>query len=500
MQLKCRNTLRQRLMLIALLTTASALVLAASALLVSQLLAYRTGAVRDIMIKADIIGAQCTAALVFKVPRDAEETLHSLSVDAQVRYAAVYTADDVLFAEYRQPGSGAAALSGPAPAPGYRFSFDRLDVLQPILLHGERIGSVFILADQRNLHALLLQFSAAAAVILFISLAAAALVVSRLHRSITIPVTTMVRLMERISQDGACTDRAEPSGPEELCLLTRGLNDMLQTLQERDHDLEQQRRDLQGSVAELQRSAVELQEANRKLEALDKMKSDFISIVSHELRTPLTAIKAFVELLIVKQNMPQERKTRLLQTVNEESDRLGRLINDLLDLSKIEAGTMTWRRNDVSIDEIVRSSLEVLLPAGRAKGVNMSAIIEPSLPHVSCDRDRIVQVLTNMLSNAVKFTPAGGQITLRVSQDAGPPQQIIVAITDTGTGIQEEELELIFDKFHRAGDAMTNLVEGSGLGLSIARQIVEHHGGRIWAESRYGKGSTFTFTLPIQPE
>lgn len=132
MQMKCKNTLRQRLMMIALVTTASALLLASTALLASQLVSYRASAIRDIAIKADIIGTQCTAALAFKVPRDAEETLRALHADAQIRYAAVYGPDNALFAEYRQPGSGGEPLFGPADVPGHRFSFEHLDVLQPI--------------------------------------------------------------------------------------------------------------------------------------------------------------------------------------------------------------------------------------------------------------------------------------------------------------------------------------------------------------------------------
>jgi signal transduction histidine kinase len=495
---RCKNTLRQRLMLIAILTTGTALLVASSAMFVSQLISYRTWALRDITIKAEIIGNQCTAALSFNVPRDAEETLGALRADARIRYAAVYTANNGLFAVYRNASDG-QALYGPAGPPGYSFSFDHIDMVQPIMLQGERIGSVFIRSDQQNLKGLLVQFSTAALLILLIALLTSGLLVSRLQQAVTRPVSGLVGLMERVSKDKDFSERAEPSGPRELCTLARGLNEMLQTIQERDLELQLRRQDLETSVTKLQRSTGELQEANRKLEALDKLKSDFISVVSHELRTPLTAIKAFVELLIVKQNMPLEKKTKLLQTVNDESDRLGRLINDLLDLSKIEAGTMSWRSEQVSIEDIIRVSVDMLLPAVRGKEVSLKATVEPMLPRFYGDRDRLVQVTTNILSNAVKFTPAGGSISVEVRREGGPSPQLVIAIIDTGMGIPGEELELIFDKFHRAGDMLTSRIEGTGLGLAIARQIVEHHGGRIWAVSTYGSGSTFTFTLPLGP-
>jgi signal transduction histidine kinase len=493
----CKNTLRQRLMLIAILTTGTALLLASTAMFISQLSSYRTWTIRDIAIKAEIIANQCTAALAFNVPRDAEETLGALRADTRIRYAAVYTKNNGLFAEYRH-ASEARSLYGPTESPGYRFTFDYVDMVHPILLHGDRIGSVFIRSDQRHLKTLFAQFSTAALLILFISLLASGLLVSRLQQAITRPVSGLVGLMERISRDKDFSERAEPSGPRELCTLARGLNEMLQTIQERDLELQLRRQDLETSITKLQRFALELQEANRKLEALDKLKSDFISVVSHELRTPLTAIKAFVELLIVKQNMPLEKKTKLLQTVNEESDRLGRLINDLLDLSKIEAGTMNWRREQVSIEDIVRVSVDMLLPTALGKELSLTATIDPLLPRFVGDRDRLVQVTTNILSNAVKFTPAGGSISVRVRREDGPRPELVVAITDTGMGIAGDELEQIFDKFHRAGDMLTNRIEGTGLGLAIARQIVEHHGGRIWAVSSDGNGSTFTFTIPLE--
>jgi PAS domain S-box-containing protein len=242
----------------------------------------------------------------------------------------------------------------------------------------------------------------------------------------------------------------------------------------------------------------ELQEANKKLETLDKLKSEFVSTVSHEFRTPLTSIKAFAELLLLKPSMHADMKLKLLRTINEESDRLSRLINDLLNLSRIEAGTVQWRSEDVSMRDIIQTSVDGILPLARNKELRLSTAIDESLPRFLGDRDRLIQVVTNILSNAIKFTPEAGGITIEAHQETAPRFQIVVAITDTGVGIPQEELKLIFDKFHRAGDQLTNKTEGTGLGLSITRQIVEHHGGTLWATSTYGSGSTFTFTIPLE--
>ena len=236
----------------------------------------------------------------------------------------------------------------------------------------------------------------------------------------------------------------------------------------------------------------ELAAANKKLEALDRLKSEFVSTVSHELRTPLTSIKANVELILLKPSLQQEKKHRLLVTINEESDRLTRLVNDLLDLSRIEAGTVQWRREEVSMNSVIRISLDAILPLLRKKGLALKTAVAEAIPAISGDRDRLVQVMNNLLSNAVKFTPAGGVIAVTARQEG---QQLIVSVEDTGAGIPAEDIAFIFDKFHRSRDqAMT---EGTGLGLTIARQIVEYHGGAIHVSSVYGAGTTMTFSLPV---
>ena len=241
----------------------------------------------------------------------------------------------------------------------------------------------------------------------------------------------------------------------------------------------------------------QLQEANEKLRMLDTMKTNFISTVSHELRTPLTTIKAFVELLLVKKGMPDERKVKLMNTVKVETDRLARLINDLLDLSRIEAGSVKWQFAPVCLEDIIQSVIESMGVLFENKGLRVAVEFTPPLPAVSGDRDRLVQVVTNILSNAVKFTPRGGSIQVALRQETA---RLVVEISDSGIGIPPEHIELIFEKFHRSDDVLTAATEGTGLGLAITRQIVEYHGGRIWARSTHGKGSTFIFTLPLAGE
>jgi PAS domain S-box-containing protein len=240
-----------------------------------------------------------------------------------------------------------------------------------------------------------------------------------------------------------------------------------------------------------------LRDANEKLQSLDKVKTNFITMVSHELRTPLTTIKAFVELILMKEGMEDYQRLKLMRTVNMEADRLARLITDLLDLARIESGAMKWQREEFWLEHAVHDVVTGMTPLFEKKKLRITMSFDPDLPSISGDRDRLVQVITNILSNAVKFTAEGGTIRIAIRQEKQPLPQIKVEISDTGIGIAPKDLEMIFEKFHRSDDKRIAEIEGTGLGLAISREIVEHHGGGLWATSTYGKGSVFTFTLPV---
>jgi signal transduction histidine kinase len=476
------RTLKHRLILVNVATTGAALIVALALMLSTELRTGKEMLVRDIAIKADILGSQCSAALVFNDPGEAERILGALREDPQIDYAAVYTGSDALFASFsgRDVADG---LPKAPPAEGHSFGAEYLDLSRPIVLHKDTIGTITIRASLKQFRVVLLRYAFASAVILVVSLLAATLLMTRLQRIVTGPVTMLVRLMERVSQDKDYTRRAEVSGPEELVSLAGRFNEMLTAIQNRDRDLEC--------------SLKELKDACRKLEDLDRQKSDFITTVSHELRTPITSIKAFVELLLMKRDMEGDRKDKLLATINEESDRLTRLISTLLDLSRIESGTMHWRSQHVDLAETVRTTINGILPLAQRKDVAIEQSVESGLPLIRVDGDRMVQVIMNLLSNAVKFTPPGGKISISVGQ-AGEPPGLAVSIADTGAGIAPQDLGMIFEKFHRSGEALTSGIEGTGLGLTISREIVNYYGGRIWAASELGKGSVFTFTIPFE--
>jgi len=324
----------------------------------------------------------------------------------------------------------------------------------------------------------------------------------------------MVKVIRELER-GNLHARSHIISNDEIGVLSQTFDRMAQEIEKNRRELEELNRNLELRVAEktdnltkayerLQLSnqnlaAVnyELELANRKLTELDQVKSDFISVVSHELRTPLTSIKAFTEIILMKPRMSIERRERLLSIVNAETDRLSRLINNILDLTKIESGKLSWNITRNSIADIVQTSVNGIQSLADNKSLHVISRLPDSLPLLYSDRDRLIQVITNVLSNAIKFTPEGGTITISAATDPAPRHQVVVRISDTGVGIPPTDLDIIFEKFRRSGDVLTSTVEGTGLGLAISRQIVEYHGGRIWAESVSGEGTTISFTLPL---
>jgi hypothetical protein len=254
------------------------------------------------------------------------------------------------------------------------------------------------------------------------------------------------------------------------------------------HQLEQKSQELVAATAELRA-------ANERLKELDRMKDDFISTVTHELRTPLTSIRAFSEILRDNPELDAAERNRFLVIVIQESERLTRLINQVLDLAKLESGRAEWQVGEVDLKAVLDASIDATGQLFRAKNVGLTVRAPDHVPPVLADSDRLVQVLINLLSNAVKFVqPDDGRVVVELRP---APDTLSVRVTDNGPGVRPEDREVIFEKFRQAGDTMTDKPQGTGLGLPISRQIIEHFGGRLWVESEPGAGATFAFTLPI---
>jgi len=279
-----------------------------------------------------------------------------------------------------------------------------------------------------------------------------------LTKSITRPLTTLMDKTKEISK-GVFECDLKIASPPELMELARAFNSMC-----------------------------------TRLIMLDKMKSDFFSSMSHELRTPLTSIKEGVSLLRDGAGGTiTDKQKRLLAILSEESNRLINLVNGLLDLSKMEAGMMTYVFEQASLVPLIERTTTEMIPLIEAKKITLEATLDKNLPSLLIDRERILQVLRNLIGNALKFTPEGGQVWV----SAQPlNREVKVSVADTGPGIPKEDLSIIFEKFSQAKLMDSNQIKGTGLGLAIVKHIITAHGGRVWAENRSAHGSSFTFVLP----
>jgi signal transduction histidine kinase len=271
------------------------------------------------------------------------------------------------------------------------------------------------------------------------------------------------------------------------------IEEVMTILDESTQVIEYSRR-LEQKSRELEATSAELREANNRLRELDRLKDEFISTVTHELRTPLTSIRAFSEILLANPDMDVEQRSKFLGIIVKESERLTRLINQVLDMAKIDSGRIDWHIDELDLRALIEGAISSTSQLFRDKAVALREELGDQPVIVAGDHDRLTQVIINLLSNAVKFCPdRGGEVTIRVQAVA---DRWRIEVCDNGPGIAQDQHKLIFEKFHQVSDTLAGKPKGTGLGLPISQKIVEHHNGRIWVESEVGQGATFIVELP----
>ncbi|MGO8987535.1 MAG: ATP-binding protein [bacterium] len=252
--------------------------------------------------------------------------------------------------------------------------------------------------------------------------------------------------------------------------------------------------------------ADQLEKANQELRRIDSMKSEFVSVASHELRTPLAAIKNAVQLVLkgTAGNI-NENQSKFLSMAERNINRLTNILNDLLNLSRIESGRIEMKFENIGLKGIIELTASSLKPHADGKSIKIDMEINEPLPPIYADPEKMEQILTNLIGNAIKFTPEGGRILIAAQflphdGKSGYGDRVTVSVKDTGIGIPSDHLDAIFEKFHQVESSLQRSVSGTGLGLAITKGLVEAHQGKIWVESELGKGSTFTFSLPISQD
>ena len=467
-----RQPIRRKITLIVMVVTASALLLSAAGFLVWDTLRFRRETMRDLETQSTIVARNTSVALVFDMPGDIGSTLSSLAARRNIDNAAVFDVDGVRVAEFVRDRSFRRI---PDRAMGWAAAdtLESAEILRPILTEDQKVvGYVYLSTELDEMWA---RFRAQLLVLggMFVLAAGAAFVLSsRLQRAVSKPLTDLSRTAAAVSAGGDYTLRASPGSRDELGTVVATFNTMLDRIEERER---------------------ELREANAVLQDANRLKDEFLATLSHELRTPLNAVVGWSRLLRADR-LSQEARARALDAIERNATVQARLIDDLLDISRVIRGKFRLDVEPIELRPVIEASIDIVRPAAGAKNVAIEVEAEPGSGHVSGDPQRLQQVLWNLLSNSIKFTPPGGRVIVRLWSDAAGEH---IEVADTGAGIDPAFLPHVFDLFRQADASSTREHGGLGLGLAIVRKVVELHGGTVTASSEgEGRGTTMTVTLP----
>ncbi|MGB9067259.1 MAG: response regulator [Candidatus Acidiferrales bacterium] len=493
-----------------MLVSAAALVLACAAFIGYDLLTFRLTIVRNLSTQAQIIGSNSASALLFNDPQAAETTLSALKAAPNILSAVIYMPDSQPLATYSRDRSGAMSPP-PSISAGqietHVLGSHEIELVRSIVFQGKPIGTVYIRSDLQELDQRMNRYLGIALIVLFVSLMAALLVSSVFRRAIATPIIDLARIARAVSHDKNYSVRAAPvRGEGELTILIDAFNEMLTQIGESETELLKAHDSLERRVrertAELETAKGEVEafsqsvvKAKEELERSSKFKDQFLSTMSHELRTPLNAVLGFSDLLGEDRYGPlNEKQRRYVNHISTGGKHLLRLINDILDLSRIEAGRLQLTIETVRVDTSLSEACDTLQPLASKKNHNLIKHPAPGLS-VRADGTRLKQILMNLIGNAVKFTPDGGTIELAAKKI---DDHVRLEVRDSGPGIPPDEQKRIFEAFYRLTQN-AKAAEGSGLGLAITQRLVELHGGKLGLESEPGRGSCFFFTLPLVP-
>jgi len=481
--------IRRKLLVMTLVTSATALVLSTLGFLAWDISQFRAEIQRDVDAQARIISDNSTAPLTFTDNRAAGETLASLQLRPRVEFACLYAQNGSLFATYHR-GTG---TSCPASPPGESsFHANAYDRVTPVVMGAQPLGKLYIHRDLADLYERLRVGLITVVALLLLSGLAALLISARLQHSIASPLLQLADTARAISAGRDYSLRATAASNDEVGVVVYAFNDMLDRLADRNAELSRANTDLAHEVEERRRVEVERTAALERERDANRLKDEFLATLSHELRTPLNAVLGWARMLRSAPVEPQVR-ARALESIERNALAQARLIEDLLEISRIVTGKLRIQVQEIDLAAIVDAALEVVQPAASARRIRIQSEITVRPAMTSGDPNRLQQVIWNLLSNAVKFTPEGGEVSVRLTAGAG----YRITVTDTGQGIDSRFLPFVFDPFRQADGTTSREHGGLGLGLAIARQLVELHGGTIDARSDgRGTGATFEVYLP----
>jgi signal transduction histidine kinase len=481
-----RAPIRQKLMLIAIATTGGTLLLAGAAIIYFNLVRFEGEMQRDLLSLADIVAQNSTAALSFRDPVAQADTLIALRARPSIVGAAVYDDKGRLFVHVEPGGRSMSYPQKPGPDVA-EFEDGALGVFRPVVLKGERIGTVYLRSDLHDLRTRVLAQTVTVGVVFLASGIVALLLSSRLQRLISGPILALADTARAVSERQDYTIRAARRSSDELGTLVDAFNDMLVQIQRRDSELQEAKEVLEERVEERTR---ELLQRNEELNQSNKELDDFAYIASHDLKEPLRGIHNFSNFLLedYADKLDAEGRSKL-ETLMRLTRRMETLIDSLLHFSRL--GRVDLGLDLVDLNEIVTEVLDSLAISLREEQVEVK--VPRPLPTVRADRARVGEIFHNLIVNAMKYNDKPErwiEVGWREG-GAGPP---VFYVRDNGIGIPEKHQDAVFRIFKRL-HGRDKFGGGTGAGLTIAKKIVERHHGRIWLDSSAGNGTTFYFTL-----
>jgi signal transduction histidine kinase/ActR/RegA family two-component response regulator len=487
-----RLPIRQKLVGMIMTTSAAVLLTASAGYLISDYYRTRGELTRELAALAQLILDNSQAAVEFKDPSAARETLQSLAANPHLRVACLYDDGGRLFAEFHR--TGARECDPSAHSDGFLFSPNALELTQGGVLAGRRFATLTLRSDLDILTSRLRVQVTVVAGLLVLALLLALLLSARLQSLVSEPVMALSQTAADVSAKGDYSLRARRTTEDELGALVDAFNRMLERIESREAELSKTNDELRREIAERRRAEQERAELLVREREANRVKDEFLATLSHELRTPLNAILGWTKLL--RSNaVPPASLDRALEKVERNAQVQSRLVEDLLEISRITSGKLRLESRPFDLVVLTSTAIDSIRATAEARGIAIERMFDaPSLPTAG-DPDRLQQVIWNLLSNAVKFTPSGGVVTIHLSR-ANDTDRLVVS--DTGIGIDASFLPNVFDTFRQADASSTRSHGGLGLGLAIVKRLVEMHGGEVAASSAGpGHGSTFTVTLPV---